>query len=94
MFQVISVLPFSAKNAFVTAYRLESPLARFKNVVCCFSKRKANRSPQPLVYFLPYEREQEVPKCIHPKHSELAPLKLVLECRDKRNSNIAADTST
>ena len=36
MFQVISVLPFSAKNAFVTVYLLESSLARFKNFVCCF----------------------------------------------------------
>ena len=36
MFQVISVLPFSAKNAFVTTYLLESSLGRFKNVVCCF----------------------------------------------------------
>ena len=32
----ISVLPFRAKNAFVTAYLLESSLARFKNVLCCF----------------------------------------------------------
>ena len=36
IFQVISVLPFSTKNAFVTAYLLESSLARLKNVVCCF----------------------------------------------------------
>ena len=36
MFQVISVLPFSAKNVFVLAYLLESSLARFKNFVCCF----------------------------------------------------------
>ena len=36
MFQVISVLPFSAKNAFVTVYLLESSLARLKNVVSCF----------------------------------------------------------
>ena len=36
MFQVMSVLPFSAKNAFVTAYLLESSLARLKNVLCCF----------------------------------------------------------
>ena len=36
MFRVMSVLPFSAKNAFVTAYLLNSFLARFKNVMCCF----------------------------------------------------------
>ena len=36
IFQLISVLPFSAKNAFVTAHLLESSLARFKNVACCF----------------------------------------------------------
>ena len=36
IFQVISVLPFSAKNAFVTAHLLESSLAWFKNVACCF----------------------------------------------------------
>ena len=33
---LISVLHFSAKSAFVTAYLLESSLAQFKNVVCCF----------------------------------------------------------
>ena len=71
MFQVIPVLPFSAKNAFVTVYLLESSLARFKNFVCCFQtnscllslKRETSQSPQPLVYFdyfLPYGREQEV----------------------------------
>ena len=36
IFQVISVFPFNAMNAFVTAYLLESSLAWFKNVVCCF----------------------------------------------------------
>ena len=36
IFQVISVPLFSAKNAFVTGYRLESSLARFNNVLCCF----------------------------------------------------------
>ena len=36
MFQVISVLPFRTKNAFVTVYLLESSLARFKHLVCCF----------------------------------------------------------
>ena len=48
IFQVISVLSFSARNAFVTA-----SLARFKNVACCFQtiscllnfKRERNRSP-------------------------------------------------
>ena len=33
IFKVISVPPFSAKNAFVTAYLLESSLARFKNAL-------------------------------------------------------------
>ena len=63
----------------MTAYLLESSQARFKNVVYCFQtilwlltlEREANGSPQPLVYFLPFEREQEVHKCIHLKHSEL-----------------------
>ena len=36
IFHVISVLPFSAKNAFVTVYLVHSSLARLKNVVCCF----------------------------------------------------------
>ena len=36
--------------------------------VCQALKRETNGSPQPHVYFLPYEREQEVHKCIHPKH--------------------------
>ena len=36
IFLVISVLPFSAKNVFVTASLLESSLAQLKNVVSCF----------------------------------------------------------
>ena len=44
MFQVISVLPFSAKNAFVTVYLLESSLALFKNFVCCFQTNSCSVS--------------------------------------------------
>ena len=59
-------------NAFVTAHLLESSLARFKNVVCCFQtiscllsfNEGTNGSPRPFVYFL-YEREQEVHKCMY-----------------------------
>ena len=36
MFQVMTVLPFSTKNAFLTANLLESSLAQFRNVMCCF----------------------------------------------------------
>ena len=69
-------------NAFVTAL-LESSLARFKNVAGCFQtvscllslKRETNGSPQPLIYFLPYEREQKVHKCIHPKHFRVSNIK-------------------
>ena len=73
IFEVISVLPLSAKNAFVTAYLLESPLARFKDVACCFetisylpSFKEGNEwisSTACLPVFSPYEREQEVHKC-------------------------------
>ena len=35
-----------------------------------------NESPQPLVYFLFYEREQEVHKCIHPKHFQVSGIKI------------------
>ena len=88
IFQVnISVLPLSAKNAFVTAYLLESFIAQFKNVVCCFQtilcflsfKEGKNRSPQPLIYFdyfLSYEREQEVHKCSHPQHFRVSSIKI------------------
>ena len=31
---------------------------------------------QPLVYFVPYEREQEVHKCIHPKHFRVSGIKI------------------
>ena len=31
-----NILPFGAKNAFVTAYLLESSVARFKHVMCYF----------------------------------------------------------
>ena len=66
IFQVISVLPFSAKNAFLIAYLLQSSLARLKNVVCCFqtiscllSFKEGNglisstTSPVPELSFLP-----------------------------------------
>ena len=33
--------------------------------VCYALRRETNGSPQPLVYFLPYEKEQEDHKCIH-----------------------------
>ena len=84
IFQVTSVLPFSAKNVLLAAYLLESSLARFKTAVCCFqiiscllsfTERETNGSPQKLVYFLPYEREQEVHKCIHPKHFQVSGIK-------------------
>ena len=35
---------------------------------CRALNEEMNGSPQPLVYFHPYEREREVHKCIHPKH--------------------------
>ena len=35
-----------------------------------------NGSPQPLVYFLAYEREQEVHKCIHPKYFRVSGIKI------------------
>ena len=35
-----------------------------------------NASPQPLVYFLPYGKEQEVHKCIHPKHFRVSGIKI------------------
>ena len=44
--------------------------------VCQALKRETNGSPQPLVYFLPYEREQEVHKCIHPKHFRVSGIKI------------------
>ena len=82
----MSVLPFSAKNAFVTAYLLESSLARLKNIVCCFqtisclfSFEEGNEwisSAACLVYFLPYEREQEIHKRIHPKHFLVSDIKI------------------
>ena len=84
MFQVMSVLPFSAKNAFVTAYLLESSLARFKNFVCSLqtlssllSLKEGNQwISLPLVDFLPYGKEQEVHKCIHPKHFRVSGIKI------------------
>ena len=63
----------------MTAYLLESSLARFKNVVCYFVfalKRETNGFPQPLVYFLPSVREKEVHKCIHSKHFRVSGIKI------------------
>ena len=44
--------------------------------VCYALKRKTNGSPQPLAYFLPYGKEQEVHKCIHPKHFRVSGIKI------------------
>ena len=85
IFQIISILPIGANNAFVTAYLLESSLARFKKMSCAVFKlfracqalkRETNWSPQKLVYFLPCEREREVHKCIHPKHFRVSGIKI------------------
>ena len=40
--------------------------------VCQALKKETNGSPQPLVYFLPYGKEQEVHKCIDPKHFQVS----------------------
>ena len=44
--------------------------------VCQALKKETNGSPQPLLYFLPYEREPEVHKCIHPKHFQVSGIKI------------------
>ena len=44
--------------------------------VCYALKRETNGSLQPLVYFLPHEREQEVHKiCINLKHFRVSDIK-------------------
>ena len=70
----------------MTPYLLESSLARFKNVVSCYqtiscllSFKVGNRlisSAACLVYFIPSEREQEVHKCIHPKHFQVSSIRI------------------
>ena len=82
IFHVISFLPFSAKNVFVTVHLLESSLARFKNVACCFqtilcllSFKEGNEWISAACFFSPLGREQEVHKCIHPKHSRVSDIK-------------------
>ena len=70
--------------AFVIAYLLESSLARFKNVACCFqtiscllSFKKGNKwISSATCLFLPYEREQEVHKCMHPKYLQVSSSKI------------------
>ena len=44
--------------------------------VCQALKKETNGSPQPLLYFLPYDREQEVHKCIHSKHFRVSVIKI------------------
>ena len=39
-------------------------------------KRETNGSPQPFVYFLPYEREQEAYKYIPSKHFRVSGIKI------------------
>ena len=62
----------------MTAYLLESSLARFKNVVCCFHTRETNGSPQPLVYFSPMKDSKKFTNVFTRNISELAALKLVI----------------
>ena len=74
IFQVISVLPFSAFG--INPDLVKKCCVLFSNYFVFASCRalnlETNGSPQPLVYFLPYEREQEVQKCIHPKHFQVS----------------------
>ena len=44
--------------------------------VCKALKREMNGSPQLLGYFLPYGKEQEVHKCIHPKQFRVRGIKI------------------
>ena len=64
MFQVMSVLPFSAKNAFCDSVSFGITPSSVKKL-CAVCKLGSSR---PFVYFLHCEREQEVRKCIDPKH--------------------------
>ena len=51
--------------------------AVFKLVHVCYSlKREMNGSPQLLVHFVPNGKEQEVHKCIHPKHFRVGGIKV------------------
>ena len=51
--------------------------ALFKLFCVCYAlKSKTNGSPWPLVYFLPFGKEQEVHKCIHPKHFRVSGIKI------------------
>ena len=68
------------------------PRAVFKlHFVCQALKRETNGSLQPLVYCLPHEREQEVHKCIHPKHFRVSDIKSG-NVVTRNFQNIAADT--
>ena len=51
-----------------------------------------NGSPQLFVYFLPYEREQEVHKCIYPKHFRASGIKISNVMTKETSQMIAADT--
>ena len=98
MFQVMSVVPFSAKNAFVIAYLLESSLARFKDVVCCYqtiscllSFREGNERISRLFIFSPMKEYKKFShKCIHPKHFRVSGIKISNVVT--KETNIAADT--
>ena len=90
MFQVTSVLTFSSKNAFVTAYLLESSLARLKNFVCCFQTISCLLSFKAgnvwissaaslfiLTIFSPMEENKKFShKCIHSKHFRVNDIKI------------------
>ena len=68
----------------MTGYLKESSVARFKkfcrvlfsNYFVFALKRVTNGFPKPLGYFLPYEREKEIHKCIHPKHFRVSGMKI------------------
>ena len=53
-------------------------------------KRETNGSPQPFVYFLPYEREQEAYKYIPSKHFRVSGIKISNVVTKKNFPNIAA----
>ena len=96
MFQVISVLPFSKKNAFVTVYLLESSVARFKNFACCFQTnscllsfkgKRVDLLSRLFIWtiFSPIKENKKFShKCIHPKHFLVSGIKI---------SNVTKETS-
>ena len=107
IFQVISVLPFGTKTAFVTAYlflTIPGPVKKccvrfsnyfvfgFQTILCLPSLKEGSEwISSAACLFSPLQKRQEVHKCIHLKHFRVSGIK-ISNVLTKETSQISLQT--